>query len=242
MNDCVAAPLVGRTPFCGGGAPLVCGGAGGSVVVGASWPPPGCIHAGGCSPASARTRRAPASFRPTLALPRGARAGRAAVPWRAFAAATGLARLGVHVIASCLIANAIVPAWVARFDYASATRAGDLSIPNAVKKATAGRRPRAFAGRASVEFWSRVELSALAVLLLRLGSLPRACLDRRARARRYTGRDGNSFLYPSLLASRHELPRGSLMVHSWRLQGLSNAIETESVVFRSGKKPGSNPG
>ena len=133
MNDCVAAPLVGRTPFCGGGAPLVCGGAGGSVVVGASWPPPGCIHAGGpCSPASARTRRVPASFWPTLALPRGARAGRAgraAAPRRAFAAATGLAREEVHAIASCLIANAIVPAWVARFDYASATRAEIYQSP-----------------------------------------------------------------------------------------------------------------
>jgi len=112
MYDGMADPLPGAgEPYAGGGVGAVWGG----VLVDAWSDPPGCIHAGGCSPASARVSHLfePAIFRaPPLASRRGARTPprtppKGANPRFALARKLRFARELAHAIASELIANAI---------------------------------------------------------------------------------------------------------------------------------------
>lgn len=210
MNDGIAAP---PAPLGTLGAPFVGGGAGGGgVVVVSCSPPPGCIHAGGCSPASARTTREPAIFRtPTLALPRGVRALRTPpleeAPRLALAGTTEFTRPGAHAIASELIANAITHV---HEEYSNTTLVAlQIAIPNdAEKKATAGRT---FVDTHALLEHGRCQQFVWTILTVenRPGlSLPRAGLVRRARARRYTVIKASRFLYPLHRTSamcRHEL-------------------------------------
>ena len=142
-----------------GGAPPVCGGAGAR-----RWAPPAAarLHprGGPCSLSLSAHQARARQFLANLSLAEGrARGARGGPRPAARRRGHGVGAEEVHAIASCLIANAIVPAWVARFDYASATRA-EIHHPDCREKGNSGTTFARLRRSSERRVLTRFELSA----------------------------------------------------------------------------------